>query len=498
MFLKKDIKKPTSLFLALYDNKVMKKINDHFISIEINDAILNNVVKNARLACQKRLLLTLIAICLALITLAISARIFILFLILFLFSFLSYVFPVIRINNYINKQRTELDKIIPLLRLELSFLLKIMRDGDDILKVFIDILHSILKTSTASDLQDVYFKLLQGQLPENILKNFNSISKKLNEFLHACQNVNNLKFICTENETFQQYKIFLKTLESRLVIFVAEGIFLPILTTLIYIFGMVPVQVHFCFLLAHYMILRYFAGFLLNKQFSLLYFTDIISENNNKILDDFIEVIAILGKNIEYNALETGLIKTISQVHRKTLNNLGITIQYGPRDLDFSRFLEEMAFKSNSSIVRLISSIILHLQKFAGDDLANLILDIINELKRQKELEEEKINIISAERFKIKIIILFIPFILSILTALFQILLIPENMTKNVSTIVTSVQLSFFSSILLILLNSSYNYLSCYYLTRIAGMHSCKKYSTFSTVIFFIMYIIILVSLPAS
>ncbi|HME54653.1 MAG TPA: hypothetical protein VKM55_20755 [Candidatus Lokiarchaeia archaeon] len=455
-------------------------------------------MKNARLACQKKLLITLIAFCVMLVTLAISAKIFIIILIIFLYFLLSYFLPIIRINNYIGKQRMDLEKTIPLLRLEIRFLLKMVRDENDILEIFVEILNSILKISRAHGLQDMYFKLLQGQLAENILKNFDSPSKKLNEFLHACGDINNLKFICMENEYFQQYKIFLKTLESRLVIFVAEGIFLPILTTLVYIFGMLPIPVHFCFLFMHFLILRYITNVLLNKQFSLLYFSDIISGKNNKILDEFIEMLGILGKNVKYNALETGLVKTISQLNQKTLNDLGVILQNNVKDLDFSHFLEEMAFKSNSSIICLISSIILHLKRFAGENLADLIIEITDELKRQKELEEEKNNIVSAERFKIKIVILFIPFILSVLTVLFQVMMIPDNMMTNVSSYVASSQFSFFNGFLLIFLNSSYNYLSCYYLTRIASINSSKKYSVFSTVIFFIMYITIHVSLPTS
>jgi hypothetical protein len=497
MIPKKRLEKPRKFFMALYDNNLVKKINDYFIPADISDTYLNSIMHEARLLCQKRLMAAFITFGVTILAFELSTIVFITTLMIAIFFVLSYFFLIIRINNHVQQQRVELEKTIPLLRLELRFLLKIMNEENDILKIFIGVLHSLMNEPGGIDHRALNFQLMRGQLPEMILKEFKSPSKKLDAFLHACHDINNLDSICNEKESFQQYKVFLKTLESRLVIFVAEGIFLPILTTLVYIFGMVPIPLHFVLLFMHFLILKYFASILLKKQFSLLYYTDIYSGKDSKILDDFIDVLGTLGNNIKLDTLELGFFKLFSQIHQKTLSRLGVTIQKNIHTLDFSQFFEEIELKSNSGIVRLISSMILHLKCFAGEHLANLIINFTTELKRQRELEDEKNDIILAERFKIKMIIIFIPFILSILTVLFQVMMIPDTVMNSGSASVISSQSSLFNGILLIFLNSSYNCLSCYYLTRISGIISCKKYAAVSTILFFLLYIMIFVSLPA-
>jgi len=269
-------------FSLLYNNNIIKKLNSIFFPGDVNESILNRYKANARVFFQKRLALALILSGFSLVFLLMMKVPVIIDLAMPSALFLtSYYLPVSFLKNKVYKQRVECEKVMPLLRLGLRFISKISSQEQDVLKLLIEMLRSVsLKTDTVN-FQALYQKMIFGELPEHILRNFVSSSEKLDNLIHACGDMQNFSQLCNQMENFNEYKVYLKTLESRIVILIAEAIFFPLLFSMVYIFYMNLGPLHFVILVLHYAILKILVKTLLKKSFSLLYFADVFFWRNN-------------------------------------------------------------------------------------------------------------------------------------------------------------------------------------------------------------------------
>jgi hypothetical protein len=411
------------------------------------------------------------------------------------FFFLVYMGYLIRLKNALRKSCIELERLIPVLRLEIKFLLKIVDKEHDIQKVFLEILQDLTVGRFQQIIKQLSYKVVLGNPVEKMLMNFDSPSKKLNEFMFECSDPRALPFMGKEIEPFMEYKVFIKTIESRLVILIAEGIFLPILASMIFIFQRLDLGLHIFLVIIHFIILKYASKILLDKQFSLLYMSESFLGSHKDVIDPFISFLFVLGKNLKDHAPEKALILTIIQATREISVFTNQETWKNALMLNFFQKMQEITTETKSSIIRLVSSVIFKSKAFLGKDLGGLILDIAVELKREREIAAEKHNIINAERFKVKILVICLSVILSIITALFPYMIFGGE--GSISGLITpnSGDVSF-KMLVFILLNVSYNYISCFYLVKITGIHQSHGYAILATCLFLFILLVGLVFYP--
>nr|MDO8085746.1 hypothetical protein [Candidatus Sigynarchaeum springense] len=474
----------------LYDNKVIEAVHDAFIGHEFDEQHIYAPGNRDKLFLQKRLMLGIITSVAVFVTLSFLSISWIAIFIASLLPFiLVYYLNIIALKGRLRKQRVALMRVLTLLRLIINFLLKISGKDYDIVKMFIYSLQYISPEENGPQFNTLVKKMVLGEPVEKILSEFESPSRELNEFIHACSDVNSFPYLARELETFSQYKVFLKTLESRMVIIVAEAIFLPILASFIFAFQSIDVVVHLAFAGVHLFILNYLARFLINKDFSLLYFVGLLPDQSKQMLDDFISFLIVLGRYLRDHCLEKALMLSLNCTSRKFLQFFGINNWANAWIANFHEKMLAMSNDAKSGIISLIFGLISKFRDYASIDLAQFIVDIAVELKRQKEIEEEKINIINAERFKVRILVSCLTLILSILSILFPLLAsgIYNNLFDPLSLLSGKAPLYVF---VFVIINLFYEYTSCFYLIKITGIPSAHKYAIIASLLFIAIYLL--------
>lgn len=468
----------------LYANRLIAAIHGAFIGHEFDVNFLYPRGDQERLALQKRLVIGVIFSVMLFAPLSyLSMMPAIAFVVSLTPFLLVYYLKIFCLKGRLRKLRVALERVLPLLKLVVNFLLKIAGNEQDIQRIFVYSLQHVSPAENGSQFSALVRKMILGEPIERILSEFDSPSKDLNEFIRACSDVKAFPYLSDNFEAISQYKVFLKTLESRMVIIVAEAIFLPILASIVFAFQNLDTWVHLVFAAGHLLILKYLARFLINKDFSLLYSVGLLHNQSKRTLDDFISFLIDLGKNLKYHSPEKALMHSFTCITRNLGQFLGITTRENAWVTSFYDKLGALSSGAGSGIVCLILNLLSKFKDYASVDLAQLVVEIAAELKRQKEIEEEKINIMNAERFKVRILVACLTLILSALSFLFPLIAYGTNDDVLVPISMFS-GANLFSVSIFLILNLFYNYTSCFYLAKLTGVPSAHKYAIAASLLF--------------
>jgi len=329
--------------------------------------------------------------------------------------------------------------------------------------------------------------MMLGSLPEDILSRVRTFSTDFNTFMTTCSNVDNIQRYCDEREDFSEYKVFMRTLESRIVILVAEGIFFPIAAVFLFMFQSLPVPLIIAFVAIHVVLLRLVARWLLKKRFSLIVYQEILIADKDTDIDKFLEFLEILARLLRRNSPEVAIARLLDEASSAVLQHLHVERNF-LEALSFDEFLDNIVVHARSNLVRMIIGLVQQLRAYASDQFGTLLQSMIDELKEQKKLDKEKSEILKGERFKIYVLIACLPLILAILTGILPFLMVGEDI--DVADPATNPMLMYFHSLTLVdwvyflAFNLAFNYATAYYLTRISGIFTNHKFAIISTVIF--------------
>lgn len=477
----------------LYNNALLRWLNTAILGREYDEAIFHARGARVRTVLQKRLAIGIFLSVFLLATLIyLPFNPLLIIIVGFVPFVISYYIPVLVMKNHVIKRRANLERVIPLLKLIIKFLWNIADNEHDVQKIFLDTLRHISLDGSGSQFNSLVHKMILGMPIKQILAGFDSPSQKLNTFLQNCSDIQALSFLVKDHDTYSQYKVFLKTLESRMVILVAEAIFLPILVALVFTFQNTDPTLHVFFIIIHVVILKFLSRFLLNTEFSLLYSVGLFQGKLNHVFDEFLSFLFYLGHEFQYHPPEMALKLSLARGSSGLLDLLGVRVRERTQMVDFHDAIVILSNETSSSVIRVIFILVDKLARYAGVDLARLIIDIALELKNQKEIEEEKINIINAERFKVKILVVCLTLILSIISSLFPLLahgVVGSDLVQF--SIGFSYQLDL--STVFIMINLFYNSTSCYYLMKFTRFPSVHKYVA---IISFLFILITMVGIP--
>ncbi|MFX0100360.1 MAG: hypothetical protein ACFFCS_12330 [Candidatus Hodarchaeota archaeon] len=221
----------------------------------------------------------------------------------------------------------------------------------------------------------------------------------------------------------------------------------------------------------------------------MIYYEDIFSGKDKNDIRFFIQFLDALSKNLKINSPEVTVIKVLEELKDDILERLRISREKKFKLKNFDDFLVEIYNNTEIDLVRLLLGILIKLGKFSSEDYSKMISDISQELKFQQHLEREKKNILDGEKFKIKIIIFCLPFILSILTALLPLFILNNKYEISMENAFLSADFTRnFNHILFFMMNFIYVFISTYYLTKVAGILFNYRYCLISAFIFVLIY----------
>ncbi|MFX0100647.1 MAG: hypothetical protein ACFFCS_13820 [Candidatus Hodarchaeota archaeon] len=396
----------------------------------------------------------------------------------------------------IRKHGIEIEKQLPLLKLELKFLHNILSPELDILIIFIEILANFNEGTLSEEFKKLNNQIMMAEsLPEEALENFRSFSLKFNDFIKKCSKVENIPRLCRDRENYSEFKVFLKTLESRLVILMAAGIFLPIIFMLVFLFHLIPSLLFSVAVLSHWLLLKVASNWLLKKRFALMYQQEILTMDKHTKIKLFIEFLETLARLLNDNSPEVAIHELLEELSKEVLEYMGMTKEVVYTS-SFEIFFQKILSNSKSDVISLITALILRLELYSGENFGDLINDIVDELKTQERLDKEKMETLKGERFRINILLIFTPIIFSIMTGVLPYLALP-SFTQSGSMdgyVAMEQMIGTFSGIdllLFLIYNVLFNYITTYYLTKSSGVVGNHKYALVTTAIFFLLFSII-------
>nr|MDO8109705.1 hypothetical protein [Candidatus Sigynarchaeota archaeon] len=475
----------------LHENALVRRVNAHLVPklvFAFKDILHAKFNIDVDECCARYLVIALVSTALAAIPLFL-ARVSLPLLAIIAFGtfFLVHRLALSSITGIIQKNATSIEKFIPLLKLELKFLLTVFPRDVDILRIFIELLSSIDDPRMSKEFKEARLDMMLGSLPEDILSRVRTFSTEFNTFMTTCSNVDNIQRYCDEREDFSEYKVFMRTLESRIVILVAEGIFFPIAAVFLFMFQSLPVPLIIAFVAIHVVLLRLVARWLLKKRFSLIVYQEILIADKDTDIDKFLEFLEILARLLRRNSPEVAIARLLDEASSAVLQHLHVERNF-LEALSFDEFLDNIVVHARSNLVRMIIGLVQQLRAYASDQFGTLLQSMIDELKEQKKLDKEKSEILKGERFKIYVLIACLPLILAILTGILPFLMVGEDI--DVADPATNPMLMYFHSLTLVdwvyflAFNLAFNYATAYYLTRISGIFTNHKFAIISTVIF--------------
>ena len=308
------------------------------------------------------------------------------------------------------RDRMDIDRLLPLLRLHASFIREILPKTHDFLQILITCLGYQDFGGSLINFRSFYTQLVSGIPAESILLNYVSVSKELTNFLHDCTDIKKNESSLAQKENFLEYRIFLKSLESRLVIVIAESIFLPMISNIIFIFNAASFFCGLALVLVHFILLRVMTKSMLMKRFDLFFHTGSMLVGVGDEIDHFIRFFEDFGTLLKTNAPEKAFLlyamnypkqdAALAQVFKATVFDLP--------SLDM--LLSKLSVRVHSVAIKTILLMLSRVQFFAGPQADLLLRGIATELRLQRDIENERVSIIKGERFKIGVLVLCLPF----------------------------------------------------------------------------------------
>nr|MDO8113631.1 hypothetical protein [Candidatus Sigynarchaeota archaeon] len=157
-------------YKKLRENVLVRRVNARLVPKPIfafKDILLARFGIDVDECCAKYLVIALVSTTLAAIPLFL-ARVSLPLLAIIAFGtfFLVHRLALSSITSIIQKNATSIEKFIPLLKLELKFLLTIFPRDVDILRIFIELLSSIDDPRMSKEFKEARLDMMLGSLPE--------------------------------------------------------------------------------------------------------------------------------------------------------------------------------------------------------------------------------------------------------------------------------------------------------------------------------------------
>lgn len=401
--------------------------------------------------------------------------------------------------NFLNLRKTKrmhdedkrlLESFIPLLKMQLGFLQTCLPDERDLDLLFLRSMTRLGRWSHHAMLKSLQVKLAIIGPGDDVLEGFKTPSKIFDDFLRKCLNPRERMFIMEYRNDHSEYKAYLKTLESRIVLIISEGVFLPLLVLLCFLFLLIPVHLLFLFILVHLVLIEVCSRALLNRAFDLMVHVD-VSMHRDESIEELIRLLRLLGSFIKDNAIELAFLKTCQAL--KGTHALITRVWKNENrllSLDFNAQLESCIKESKSVMVQVILEFVRAMHQFSSSGFGDLLFSIAHELVDQKLLENERGNIIKGEQFKVKILSGCFPFILAIISAITPFFSLQAPVLISVPGYPDIIFSRLDGVYIVVLFNLVVTFITAYYLFKIVGASRAHTYALLSAGIFLACFLL--------
>ncbi|MFW9900288.1 MAG: hypothetical protein ACFFDY_03260 [Candidatus Thorarchaeota archaeon] len=364
---------------------------------------------------------------------------------------LSYRFNLI-LYHKIKKDESEINAILYLIKIDFSLIQKTLNFNSDSCISFIKLIKDY-KIPISGDFNNIFKKIHEGNLPENELLKVITPSKDFNRYLKDLI-INNFELRDEfenhkENTLEQNFKIYLKEIQSKISIIFFIGIFFPIGLCFLLLFQIIN-PIVLIFLVPFFLYLLNF----LNSKFvhKKSYLIGLLDKNSNiekKKLNEFLIFLKSFAMNLKNNiSPEKAFLKSynqnknIFQILNKSLKKHLIRLLNF--ECSFHDMIQFFKLELNSKRYFIILKAV---DKFVSEnakDSSEKIIDIINLVYKHQRFENKLKIILKGEKFKIFFFIFLLPILIGAILGMFPFF---SLMTRNINSLFPTYSFGFNNSV---------------------------------------------------
>ncbi|TFG23618.1 MAG: hypothetical protein EU532_13280 [Promethearchaeota archaeon] len=307
---------------------------------------------------------------------------------------------------------------------------------------------------------------------------------------HPDKIVNQLELLAGDKK--HEYDVFTKQLESKLIIIVGICLFIPILTALFISFAGPSSNFYiFFFLFLFFFLTGKFKKAILKSNFILFGELPLLNRQNSGILDseliEFVTLLGFFGNELKLGVpQEIALLKAFASYQGPLNEVIGSRIKHLYQlNQSFKQIWKELKILIKNTQIQFLLDIIGRMLDKSSEETGVRIQSIIQQIKINRELINDRESIIKAQKFKIQFLTIIMSAILGLIAGLTPVIFSISRIFTNPTEML---DLNFWTSLpltLCLLLMSLY---SSYSLNRLVRNDKALHSLLWTTIVFIILW----------
>lgn len=362
----------------------------------------------------------------------------------FLFSFmLSYRFNLVLYHD-INKKEAEINAILYLVKIDFSLIKKTLKSNADHYLSFIRLIMEYYFPISES-FTKILVKVHEGEIPENELKKIVTPSRDFNLYLKTLliNNFDDRNEIDNETTLENNFKIYLREIQSKISIIFFIGFFFPIGLCFLILFQLINIIILILLIPLFLYMLNYLCRKFIRRNSYMIGVLNDYTGLEKKKFNEFLLFLRGFALNLKNNlSPEKAFLESYSQnknlfmvIEKPLKKQLSRLLNFNCTFHDIIQF-----FKLELSSVRY--SVILDvIERFVTDNpyyTNQKILDILSILHKHQKLEKKLEIIIKGEKFKIFFFIFLLPILIGAISGMFPFFMLITSNFDSITPIFLS------------------------------------------------------------
>ncbi len=401
------------------------------------------------------------------------------FLIIILYSIILSMIASYKFNSIlyrdITKKESLLNSVLYIIKINFSLIQKTNKENSDNCLRFIELVKTY-KIPISVYFKSIFRRVHEGKNPEKELIELKTPSNDFDNFVKSLL-INHFKYnnYINDNESSleQQFKIYLRQIQSKISVLFFIGIFFPIGICFLILFQLINVLFLILFIPFFIIFINLlFKKFIRNQGYLIGLIND-FSSHERKKYEEFLLFLRGFANHLRTNlSPENALLKSYNQnktlftILKKPLKNqISYLLNFS---YSFSEIIEVLKTELKSLRYVIILDAIKSYTERSAYYTSDKILEILTIIHKHQKLEKKLEVIMKGEKFKILFFIFLLPIITGSISGLFpffNIIIRNINLVENVFLLFFENPLNVFSIlIILIVLISSISITSNYFL----------------------------------
>lgn len=379
----------------------------------------------------------------------------------------------------IKKDEKVINALLTLIKINFSLVGKIFKESSDLTIAFIKLIMRY-ELPISGLFKKMFNKILLGYTPEKEIKKVISPSSDFNKFLKELLikkfDYNYRYDYFSETSSEKNFRIVLKSIETKIGIVFFIGLFFPILLGFIVLFLRIGVLSTIFITPFFIYSLHFLFKKLIKINTALIGLTNEYRGPEKKRFDEFLIYLEAMALRLEYRySPEVAFIKAYNE-NSRYFKMLKEPLKYHIAYLisfqhTFREFIDKLKLELKAPRYKIILDVIYNMLERSSFDTSEKIADISRIIERHRRLEERYEIIMEGKKFTVAVFVFLFPIVLGIIGGMLPLLFaIVKSMEdfENMATVQYLHELMVVSDIIILfIILFLCNLITCYYFLKI-------------------------------